>query len=306
MTTIPMYPEFIDLQCSLFDEIHPLLMQSNEGISEFTFPSLYLHRTKYDYKLSHLSQNCYVLSGSYKGNTFFSLLGLMAKEDESRVIELLHTFDYWKNMSAAQKEALSPGFLKLIENSYDIIDDRDNADYLYLKEDLALLPGKAFHKKKNLVNAFEAAYSNIEVKPLDGHTKNDARKVLDEWHAGRDPSIPTDYAQCVEALNSMDLENKKICMVFTGVVVYVEGKPVGWALGEVIAQGTSFCVHFEKGINSYKGVYQFLNRATALSLPEGITFINREQDLGDEGLRQAKMTYRPCGFVTKYRISPKS
>lgn len=305
MTTIPMYPEFIDIQCSLFDEIHPFLQQTGEGISEFTFPSLFLHRTKYGYKLTRLSQNCYALSGTYKEKRFFSLLGLMAAEDEDKVIQLLDQFDYWKNMSEAQKEKLSPGFLQKIEQSYDIIDDRDNADYLYYREDLALLPGKSFHKKKNLVNAFEAAYTP-EVKPLDGHTKEDARKVLDEWHADRDPSIPTDYIQCVEALNSMDLENKKICMVFSGVVVYADGKPVGWALGETINKGNSFCVHFEKGINSYKGVYQYLNRATALSLPPQITYINREQDLGDEGLRQAKMTYRPCGFVKKYRISPKS
>lgn len=304
MMTIPAYPEFTDMACSLFDELHPFLSSLEDGISEFTFPSLFLHRTKYNYKFTKLSESCYALYGDYKGKTFFSLLGLMTAGDEEKVIELLKKFDYWKNMSASQKDKLSSDFLQKIEGSYDIIDDRENADYLYYTDDLALLPGKSFHKKKNLVNAFEAAYTP-EVKPLDGYTKEDARKVLDEWHADRDPAIPTDYVQCVEALNSMDLENKKICMVFSGVVVYADGKPVGWALGEKIPGNSSFCVHFEKGINSYKGVYQYLNRATALSLPSDITYINREQDLGDEGLRQAKMTYRPCAFVTKYRISPK-
>ncbi len=302
---VPLYPEFIHLSCDLFDELHPFLQTLTDGISEFTFPSLYLHRTKYDYKVSRLSQNSYVVSGNYHGKTFFSLLGLMAQEDENKVKELFQTFDYWKNMSTSQHEALSPSMKAWIDASYEIIDDRDNADYLYKREDLALLPGKAFHKKKNLVNSFEASYKP-EVKPLDSYTKEDARLVLEEWNTQRDQTIPTDYVQCIEALDSMNLQPIQSCMVFSGVVVYADKKPVGWSLGEIIAGGTTFCVHFEKGINSYKGVYQYINRATALSLPATIVYINREQDLGDEGLRQAKMTYRPCGFITKYRVQPKS
>jgi len=69
-----------------------------------------------------------------------------------------------------------------------------------------------------------------------------------------------------------------------------------------LASGSVFLVHFEKGVDSYRGVYQFVNRATARALPETVRFINREQDLGDEGLRQAKMTYRPESLVKKYWI----
>jgi hypothetical protein len=61
-----------------------------------------------------------------------------------------------------------------------------------------------------------------------------------------------------------------------------------------------FGIHFEKGIDEYKGIYQYINQNFAASLDEHYVYINREQDLGDEGLRQAKMTYRPIGFVRKY------
>jgi hypothetical protein len=61
-----------------------------------------------------------------------------------------------------------------------------------------------------------------------------------------------------------------------------------------------FAIHFEKAVDEYRGVYQFMNQAFAATLPRFFTFINREQDLGSEGLRQAKMTYRPCGFVKKH------
>jgi hypothetical protein len=61
-----------------------------------------------------------------------------------------------------------------------------------------------------------------------------------------------------------------------------------------------FAVHFEKAIDEYKGIYQYINMTFAASLPDSYITINREQDLGDEGLKQAKETYRPCGFVKKY------
>lgn len=65
-----------------------------------------------------------------------------------------------------------------------------------------------------------------------------------------------------------------------------------------------FALHFEKCIDEYKGIYQAVNQFFAASLPPDCLYVNREQDLGDEGLRQAKMTYRPCGFVKKHIGTP--
>ena len=86
--------------------------------------------------------------------------------------------------------------------------------------------------------------------------------------------------------------------------LYVNGEPVGWCLGEGLAAGRMFAIHFEKAVDRYKGVFQHINRSFAASLPESFVYINREQDLGDDGLRQAKLTYRPSGFVRKYTGRP--
>ena len=75
---------------------------------------------------------------------------------------------------------------------------------------------------------------------------------------------------------------------------------MAWSIGEFLPDEKTYLVHFEKGDSNYKGVYQFINNATVKNLPESVLFINREQDLGDEGMRQAKLTYRPCGFINKY------
>ena len=84
------------------------------------------------------------------------------------------------------------------------------------------------------------------------------------------------------------------------MVVYVNEEAVGFALGEYFCNGTMFCTHFEKGLDGVHGIYQYLNWKLACMLDENTIYINREQDLGDEGMRQAKMTYRPVKFIEKY------
>ena len=88
-----------------------------------------------------------------------------------------------------------------------------------------------------------------------------------------------------------------------GIVLYVTGIPVAWTLAEVNPDRKTAVTLFEKADASYKGSFQYINYAFAGYLPEYIEFINREQDLGNEGLRQAKMTYRPVKFVKKYKIT---
>jgi hypothetical protein len=92
-----------------------------------------------------------------------------------------------------------------------------------------------------------------------------------------------------------------------GGIFYIDGQPVAYCLGEELALGTSFVIHFEKAVlaEEFRGIYQFINQAFASILPEKYETVNREQDLGDPGLRQAKESYRPVGFVKKYRVGPR-
>ena len=122
----------------------------------------------------------------------------------------------------------------------------------------------------------------------------DAVQVLESWQQAH-AEIQSDYETAKAALNLMGEAP------FFGVVVYVNSEPAGFALGEPLGDGETFCTHFEKGIESYKGIYQYLNQILAAKLDGQIQFINREQDLGDEGLRQSKMTYRPYKFIEKYK-----
>ena len=277
----------------LKNEMHPKLSLTPDGVSEFTFAGLYLFRKRYQYRVSKVEDKTFILSGiqpphaeGEEAKKFF--MTPCASPGRGILEELFKTHDYWKNIS---ESVLIPQRARLEESGIEFAEDRDNFDYLYLRTDLAELSGKKYHKKRNLVAQFLKFYTHEE-KPLTLELIPDAMKVLERWRA--DKGGEADYLACREALELFGELNMK------GLLVYIDGKPAGWCLGEPIARGRIFTIHFEKGLDEYKGIYQFINQVFAATLPEYFTHINREQDLGDEGLRQAKMTYRPSGFVRKY------
>ena len=290
---IPSFPDFTPLTFELKDEMQPKLYLAADGVSEFTFAGLYLFRKRYRYRLSRLEDKTFIISGiqpphadGEKEKSFF--MTPLAAPGRGVLGELFKTHDYWKNIPDS---IIIPERERLEEWGIEISEDRDNFDYLYLRSDLAELPGKRYHKKRNLVAQFLKAYTHEE-KPLTPELVSDAMKILELWREQK--GNESDYIGSREALEHYRELNMR------GLLFYIDGKPAGWCLGEPIARGSIFAVHFEKGLEEFKGIYQFINQAFAASLPESVAYINREQDLGDEGLRQAKMTYRPSGFVRKY------
>jgi hypothetical protein len=270
------------------DDLYPALNLITDGISEFTFSNLFLFRRTYGYRVSRLPGKTFVIEGTKNGKSFFYVP--CALPEQGTLGELMDGHDYLKNLSESQADEHRAA---LERRGYKIVEDRDNFDYLYLRTDLAELTGKTYHKKRNLVNAFVNSYA-YEQKPLRKDNVADAVAVLDRWREAK--GMDGDYAASREALELFEILGMRGC------VYYVDGSPAGWCLGEPLARGRMFAVHFEKGVEDYKGIYQFINQAFAQALPPYFKSINREQDLGDEGLRQAKMTYRPHAFVNKYRV----
>lgn len=285
---IPIYPESAPISLEMRDELYPSLNLLKDGISEFNFSNLFLFRHTYGYRVSRVPGRTFVVEGSKQGKSFFYVP--CAVTDRGTLAALMDSHDYLKNLSETQAEESR---LELESWGYRVEEDRDNFDYLYRRTDLAELSGKEYHKKRNLVNAFLNSYS-YEQKPLSKANVADAVAVLDEWRAAK--GYEGDYAAAREALELYDLLGMRGC------VYYVDGAPAGWCLGEPLSKARMFAVHFEKACDRYKGIYQFINQAFAQALPAYIRSVNREQDLGNEGLRQAKMTYRPSGFVKKYRV----
>ena len=310
---IPEFPDFVPIGFELRTEMHPQLPMTVDGVSEYTFANLYLFRRRYRYKVSRIKDKTFIISGiqppaspgepKYSAeltgqDSFPAGQGLLGKPffctpcavpGRGIVEELFKTHDYWKGISDA---LLTANQSRMEEWGLEFSEDRDNFDYLYLRTDLAELAGKKYHKKRNLVAQFHSNYSSWEAKPLTRDLVPVALDILKKWRDLK--GFDGDFAAATEALDQF--EN----LFLDGMVYWVEGKPAAFCLGERLARGRMFAVHFEKAIEEYKGLYQFVNQHFAASLPTYYIYVNREQDLGDEGLRQAKMTYRPCGFVRKF------
>ena len=332
MQKVPCYPDFIPLDINLKEVLHPRLSLTSDGVSEFTFAGLYLFRNQYNYRISRdvslnsalesahnntsgsvqssLESGGFIISGiqpsgENRGKTFF--MTPCAAPGEETLKHLLKTHDYWKNISESVLAPLKDNFqennqsseLSFIWPEYNLVirEDRNNFDYLYYRSDLAELSGKKYHKKKNHVNNFLGSYPDHEQRPMSTALIPAAIEILDRWRYDtqlKNEGKDGDFKSAREALELFDT------LALKGSVFFINGKPTAYCLGESIARGKMFAIHFEKAIDEYRGIYQFINQAFAASLPRFFTLINREQDLGNEGLRQAKMTYRPCNFVKKY------
>ena len=182
----------------------------------------------------------------------------------------------------------------------DAQEDRGQWEYLYKQEELAELPGNRFHKKRNHFNSYVKTYGEPDYHTLDDAMVEDVLAVQDDW---------CQWHEC-EQSPSLRAENEAINRVlshwncFTGMVggsLYVDGKMVAFSVGENL-DGANLGVHYEKGLNGFKGVYQTINCLFSRNAGAGFTYINRAQDLDEEGLRQAKMTYLPADFLRKYKV----
>ena len=268
---IPQYPLFVPINMGMKEDIDSLLSKLPDGISEFTFLNLYIFRKIYNYTVSKY-KDMLIIEGFYKGVPFFiTALGTL---DADIVSEELKKGLKWSHISQSLLEENRAFFLSKLE-------------------------GKELHKKKTHINKFEKTYSNIEIKELTKDNVEDAFEVLEEWKKNRKEKDDADYEEAKEALNLLG-EGFSL----KGVLIYIENVAIAWTLAEVLEDKNTAIVLFEKAISSYKGSYQYVNYAFASFLDEKIKYVNREQDLGDEGLRQSKMTYRPIKFVKKYMVLP--
>ncbi|MBA4367820.1 MAG: hypothetical protein C0403_09300 [Desulfobacterium sp.] len=189
---------------------------------------------------------------------------------------------------------------KEIGQSVVVDEDRDQWDYLYNFRELLELKGNRFHKKKNLLNQFRKKYK-YQFTPFTRDLIDRALAMQESWCTWRD----------CESSDSLSAENRVIERILdnwgelTGIyggAILVDDSLIAYTIAENISEDT-LVIHFEKGSPEYHGVYQAIHQMFLESLGPGIQWVNREQDLGDEGLRKAKMSYNPVDFLKKYKMN---
>lgn len=184
------------------------------------------------------------------------------------------------------------------EFKFTAAEEPDIADYMYKAEDLAYLAGKKYSKKRNLIHQFEKLYPDYTLEPI---TNENAHRIAEccahDWSdAGLSELAMYENDHTREVLEDFAAYG---C---TGYALHVGGEIAAFCIGEVM--GDTLIVHIEKGKREYKGAFQMINCLFAKTELErcGIQYINREDDVGDEGLRRAKQSYFPEYMLKKFRL----
>lgn len=176
-----------------------------------------------------------------------------------------------------------------------ITDQRDYFDYIYSSESLATLQGRRFHSKKNHVNSF-VKKNRFTVEELGEDNLKECLSFSRFWHLMNESSQRLEAER--QVIDCAFQNFKKLD--FKGILIRVDGKIVAYALGEAMADGETFCTHFEKASPEYPSAYAAVNKFFAEILAKDYKYINREDDAGVEGLRKAKLSYQPEFLVKKY------
>lgn len=173
----------------------------------------------------------------------------------------------------------------------DFLDDRPNYDYVYKKQSLIDLKGRELHSKKNHLNYFMNNYT-YEYVNLTSSMADMAMQFIREFNARKNlPEHEMKLLKMEERAMSDVFKNLEKVGYYTGAII-IDGKIEAISIGGKINSNT-VTVHVEKANTNYRGLYQLINNEFCKHLPEEITLVNREEDMGILNLRKAKLSYKP-------------
>ena len=176
---------------------------------------------------------------------------------------------------------------------FSVEPDRDQYDYIYRRTDLATLHGKHLDAKRNHINRFRAEHPDFEYRPLTPESFDECRRLTEIWQEDK------------AASDTIDAEHRVMETIFsnwnalgmTGGSIFVDGRMVAFTYGSAVTTDTlDVCV--EKADRHVEGAFAIINQQFAEHLPEQYIYLNREEDMGILGLRQAKLSYHPEILLT--------
>ena len=299
---------FRDIDMESRELLNPYFDLVDYEACEYCFNTLYMwqHLYKTGY---YIGDGFAVIVAEYEGNTF-SILPLAKKEDMPRVIKFV--IDYFEK---EQKKIYFRGITKevvdyLKENypdKFDYTEERDLFDYVYDGDSMRELKGRKNVKKRNHINYFLKEYEGrFEYRLLDENDFDACLKLVEEWTSNKEENGQVDEEMEEELIGIKKLFNSfpviKDKLKIAGI--FIDGKLEAFTMGEYLNPNMAL-IHIEKANPSIRGLYPYINQQFLVNEFSDVEFVNREEDLGIEGLRKAKLSYHPVKFVEKYTVREK-
>lgn len=262
--------------------------------SDLAFPNIYLLRHKYNTRIAFKDGALYRhFSGKGRLNGYAFPVGKITDPEQA----LFHVEQHAKATDTPLLfTLLTEENAKVLQSIYGdrirFSDDPGDADYLYRRSDLIELPGTAFHKKRNQISRFEREFPNWHFEEITDENAQDAVLIAEQWAAAQEPSANHEH-ELRAIKNALECRRE---LGIRGGLLYVEKVPAALSLASYITPQV-MDVHYEKCSPVYRDAYPIINREMAKLLP--CELINREEDLNIPGLRQAKLSWKPCRILHK-------
>ena len=287
----------------------PIRLEDKEIITSFTFPSDYRNC---DFSFANMCSWRFLYDSEFAIVDGYLLIRFMI-EDKSRFADMMPVGD--GDLAGAvrllEEDSLkyghplcmlgiTPDAKEQLEGalpgSFFYIPERDYFDYIYLREDLATLRGKKYQSKRNHINNFKKQYS-YEYVPITPDIVPQCLKLECKWYKANngdndEEELNDERRSLTYALHHFD------SLGLIGGALRVDNEIIAFSFGAPINHNT-FGVHVEKADVNFDGAYTVINQEFASHLPEQYTYVNREEDLGIPGLRQAKLSYQPTILLEK-------
>ncbi|TLE08623.1 DUF2156 domain-containing protein [Helicobacter bilis] len=278
--------------------INTYLQQEEFMISDISFGNLFIWRLarKIAFCILH---DCLIIETTYINEAPFCFFPI-GSGDKKKALLSLHNHYKQKGQNlifhSIEKQNLDL-LHEVFGDSITPILNRDRSDYIYKTQDLIELTGRKYHKKKNHLNRFFDEYKGFSFETIGENNLSELLHVWRKWdNAGNDIGLQNESKGIISVFeNYADLG-------FLGGLLRFNGEVIAFSFGEVISKNLCI-IHIEKADINYRGAYQAINQQLLLHCFSDILYVNREEDLGIEGLRKAKLSYNPEFILEKYEVS---
>ncbi len=273
--------------------------------SGYTFTNLFMWRKMRDYRWAVEDDVLYIFSFNEEQFAAWQPIGAQDKMQDAitKILRVAEENRGDKKFGFVVVEKMFADELARYPHAkFNITAERDCFDYVYLAQDLINLSGRKFHGKKNHLNAFSKEYPNAKYLPITEEIIPKCREELNIWLERHKRANPDNPFICYEQAAIHEIFDHFDKFKLKGGAILLDGKIVAFTFGEKLNSDTAV-IHVEKADSNIRGIYAAINQNFVEHEWSDMIYINREEDMGIDGLRKAKKSYRPIKMIEKFNAT---
>lgn len=288
-------------------EIKAYLYEFQQEICEYNINAMLLW--SYVYHPQYAIEDNILYMIQRRGNNTFALRPFCESTRYEESFQQLYT-EMMKSGDPFNMGFIDEEYAQFLKSNYDhqleIDAHRDNYDYIHSAEELRFLKGKKYSKKRNHINKFKDSYvDRYKYRALKSHDLEECCQLLKQWRVHKDQEPYVHIQGEILGIRHLMAHLEELEVKAGGI--YIDGQLKAFSIGSYQDQQHKMAtIHVEKADAGIRGLYAYINQQFLIHGLDEAVEVNREEDMGVEGMRVAKMAYRPIRFVKKYEVREKA